>query len=403
MLGKRSLRLRLIVPVVVTLALAGAAGQYLRPIPATQLLSTVSSSIRIPGKAPRLPWPTAGEAAVDVDGVGTIGSFGGNQPEPIGSVAKIMTALLVVKTHPVGVGLPGPELTITPQDVATYLADLAGQQSVVPVVAGEQLSELQALQALLIPSGNNIATLLADWDAGSEATFVAQMNQEAARLGMHHTHYADASGLSAETVSTAVDQTALAEAAMADSTFSSIVALAQATLPIAGVVYNVNAEVTHDGFVGVKTGSTPEAGGCFVFAAQRGVAGHVVTVVGAVLGQGGVSELDTALGEGKALVDASFSDLTEYTVVPRGGQLASLSQPWTKAVSIGAPSAIGIVGWPGLVVRTEVTSNRLTDRVAPKQLVGDFHLEVGQASLVVPLRAPVALMPPTLRWRLTRL
>ena len=84
------------------------------------------------------------------------------------------------------------------------------------VRVGEQLSELQALEGALIPSGDNIIQLLATWDAGSTRAFVKRMNALARRLGMDHTHYAGPSGVNPATVSTASDQLRLAAAAMAN-------------------------------------------------------------------------------------------------------------------------------------------------------------------------------------------
>jgi serine-type D-Ala-D-Ala carboxypeptidase (penicillin-binding protein 5/6) len=69
-------------------------------------------------------------------------------------------------------------------------------------VRGEKLTELQALQAMLIPSGNNIASLLARWDAGSQAAFVAKMNFAVGPLGLRSTRCADVSGADPATAST---------------------------------------------------------------------------------------------------------------------------------------------------------------------------------------------------------
>jgi D-alanyl-D-alanine carboxypeptidase (penicillin-binding protein 5/6) len=52
-------------------------------------------------------------------------------------------------------------IPVSADDVATYQSEKSQGQSVLPVAAGEQLSEYQALEALLVPSGNNIADLLA--------------------------------------------------------------------------------------------------------------------------------------------------------------------------------------------------------------------------------------------------
>lgn len=395
-------RVKLTVALVLAILVAGAVAQYLRPIPSVRLVRTVAAQLRVPGSAPTLPWPTTGEAVVAVEGVGTVGSHGGNQPEAIGSVAKVMTALLILKAHPIQAGGSGPEITVTPQDVATYRADSAAGDSVVPVAAGEQLSELQALQALLVPSGDNIASLLAQWDAGSESAFVAQMNAEATRLGLRHTHYADVSGVSPATVSTAADQTRLAEVAMANPTFASIVALPQVDLPVAGLTYNVDSQVTHDNFIGIKTGWTPAAGGCFVFAAQRPVDGRSTTVVGAVLGQGGVTQLANAINAAVALVNSTFSTLTAYTVVPRDGAVAALTQPWAASVTIPSPQSLSVVGWPGLVLQTELRAHSLSDRVASGQVVGEFRIYSGQFARAITLRAPTTISAPSIRWRLTR-
>jgi len=137
------------------------------------------------------------------------------------------------------------------------------------VVPGEKLTERQALEALLIPSGNNIGAMLAGWDAGSQGAFVAEMNAQAGSLGLRSTRYADASGADPATVSTAGDQFVLTLRALQIPAFRQIVAMPQVTLPVAGVVYNVNSALGHDGIVGVKTGSSSPAGGCLAFAAIR--------------------------------------------------------------------------------------------------------------------------------------
>jgi serine-type D-Ala-D-Ala carboxypeptidase (penicillin-binding protein 5/6) len=218
--------------------------------------ATVTSAMRsgaFTGRPLRLAWPRQGEAAVGVQGVGLIGFHGSGRATPIASLAKVMTAYLVLADHPLSGGEPGPQITVTPADVVVYRADEAAGQSVVAVRAGERLTERQALEGLLLPSGNNIATLLARWDAGSERAFVAKMNSRAQTLGLLHTRYTDASGVQAGTVSTAVDQVRLAMRAIVLPAFRQTVAMAQATLPVAGRQYNKNALLGKDGIFGVKT------------------------------------------------------------------------------------------------------------------------------------------------------
>src|SRR5205823_13839890 len=145
-----------------------------------------------------------------------------------------MTADPVLRGRPIGVGDDGPAITLTDPEVAD--TDRRGRQreAVVPIVAGEQLTERQTLQALLLPSANNIAAVLARWDSGSAARFVAHMNATARSLGMTRTRYTDPSGYDDATVSTAADQMRIVGRTMGLAVFASIVATPSATLPVAG-------------------------------------------------------------------------------------------------------------------------------------------------------------------------
>ncbi|HZE03854.1 MAG TPA: hypothetical protein VE127_01445 [Solirubrobacteraceae bacterium] len=229
---------------------------------------------------------------------------GPNQHEaPIASVAKVMTAYLVLRDHPLRAGQDGPTITLTESDVADTERRRQRNESVVPVAAGEQLTELQALQALLLPSANNIAAVLARWDAGSLRRFVAEMNAVARSLGMADTHYTDPSGFDAGTVSTAADQMRIVERAMRVSVFASIVATPSAALPVAGTVHNTDRLLGQGGFVGIKTGSDEAAGGCFAFRAIRPIDGRRTTITGVVLGQPGSGSLTAGLAAAAAIVD----------------------------------------------------------------------------------------------------
>src|SRR5207302_547813 len=75
----------------------------------------------------------------------------------IASIAKVMTAYLVLRDHRLRLGQDGPTITLTDDDVADTDRRRGQRESVVSIAAGEQLTERQALQALLLPSANNIA------------------------------------------------------------------------------------------------------------------------------------------------------------------------------------------------------------------------------------------------------
>ncbi|MFZ1997533.1 MAG: hypothetical protein WAU75_25670, partial [Solirubrobacteraceae bacterium] len=203
-------------------------------------------------------WPLRGQAAlVLADGRPAVSPR--EQPAPIASLAKVMTAYLTLKHYPLSGARDGFTITATEDRVQSE----AQGQSVVAVRAGEHLTERQLLEALLIPSGNNIAWMLATRVAGSETSFVAEMNGTARALGMDHTLYTDPSGFDPGTVSTAADQLRVFERAMRFPVFRQIVSMPSVTLPVAGTVTNYNPLIAQ-GYVG-KTGSDSAAGGCLAF------------------------------------------------------------------------------------------------------------------------------------------
>lgn len=125
----------------------------------------------------------------------------------------------------------GPSIAVQQSEAAAYPSQARDGDSLVPVAAGEMLTERQALEALLLPSADNMAWILARWDAGSQTAFVARMNATARRLGMTGTSYTDPSGLDPSTVSTAADQVRLGPAAMRVPALAAIVAMPMALVP----------------------------------------------------------------------------------------------------------------------------------------------------------------------------
>jgi D-alanyl-D-alanine carboxypeptidase (penicillin-binding protein 5/6) len=291
---------------VVIAAIAATVGHQLlaSSSPTTASLVDVARSERRAALGEALPssvWPAQGQAAFVLTGQAQIQAGPNQHAAAIASVAKVMTAYLVLRDHPLRLGQEGPTITLTDADVADTDRRHGQHESVVSIAAGEQLTERQALHALLLPSANNIAAVLARWDAGSTDRFVARMNAAARSLGMTHTRYTDPSGYDDATVSTAADQLRIVDRAMRLPVFASIVATPSATLPVAGTVHNTNVLLGHDGFVGVKTGSDDAAGGCFAFRAIRWIDGKRTTITGVVLGQPG--QVEAGLAAADAMVD----------------------------------------------------------------------------------------------------
>lgn len=376
----------------VTLRLVG-------PLPAPRVVQLLPHTYVVPGQPPTMPWPAAGQAMVEVEGLGGLGSSGEVKPVPIASVAKVMTAYLVLRDHPMSPAEDGPTLTVSQQEADAYPDQLATGQSLVPVNAGESLTERQALDALLLPSANNVAQILARWDAGSPAAFVDEMNRTAKQLGMKHTRYTDPSGLDPTTVSTAIDQVTLARAAMKVPALAQIVATPQATLPLAGVVKNVNTQLGQDGIVGVKTGSTDQAGGCLVFAADISVAGRQLRMIGAVLNPG--PAMADAFAASRTLIQAVGGLLHPYRVVRAGQPVANVLGPLGGTTTLAAGADLNVVGWPGLHYRIDTLAT-VPERIAAAVGVGTLRLSTSDqagtaadaAATTTVLQTTGALVPP---------
>jgi serine-type D-Ala-D-Ala carboxypeptidase (penicillin-binding protein 5/6) len=247
-------------------------------------------------------WPLRGQGAY-VLGNGRPAVSPYQRPVPIASVAKVMTAYVVLEHHPLRAGDGGRRFVVGQRDVVDTEKRRRGGQSVVGVRAGERLTERDALMAILLPSANNIAVLVARQVSGSVASFVAEMNRAARALGMPHTTYTDPSGYDDGTVSTALDQLRLARRVAKDETLAAMMATRTYWLPVAGAVTNTNTLLGHDGFVGMKTGSDAAAGGCLMFRAVWPTASGNRSLIGVVLGQRGGNLLTAGLYAAKQLVD----------------------------------------------------------------------------------------------------
>jgi D-alanyl-D-alanine carboxypeptidase (penicillin-binding protein 5/6) len=344
-----------------------------------------------------LAWPQIGSAALDIPSLGVLESYN-NKVVPIASLTKMMTAYVALKKRPLGIGETGPCLDVTSEDVTTYdeMSDL--DESSVVVVEGEQLCESDLLNGLLVHSAGNYAVMLANMVAGSMTTFIADMNQDARTLGLRGTFYADVTGFSPDSVSTALDQAKLATLIMKSPLIRSIVLQPSVTLPVAGVVSSFTPFVGVDNVIGVKSGRTAEAGGCDVMAMtfQDGSATRVVYAV--VLGQEGGDLLGPAGDAALALANSAVASRLHYTFEARRaiGELG-----WDgQHVAFGLTQRREVWWWPAQTnVRATVSLRRFTSTIHRGEVVG--HLKVrGVSRHTFTLRALGNLSPPTLLQRL---
>ncbi|MFD5837585.1 D-alanyl-D-alanine carboxypeptidase [Streptomyces collinus] len=398
-------RVKIWTPLVLLLVVVFAVVQSVRPLPSPTLELTAKDSYTFEGGKVDIPWPTKGQAALDVQGIGTFGSSGEQKPVPIASVAKVMTAYVILRDHPLKSGADGPKIPI---DQAAQDQSDAGQESTVDVTKGDAITEREALESILIASANNVARLLARWDAGSEKAFVQKMNDAAADLGMKNTTYTDPSGLNNTTVSTAVDQVKLAKAAMQQPVFREVAAM-MSYVDYKGKKHdNWNRLVGYNDVTGIKTGTTTSALGNLVFAAKKDVNGETRRIIGAVVRQpaGGPDNtiLGAALHEGDKLIRAAQGALESATILKKGDIVGYADDGLGGRTPVAVTKDVTAVGWAGLSVKLTFAADDLPHTAKAGTKVGTLTVGDGTTSAVkVPVALQKDLVEPGFTAKLTRL
>jgi D-alanyl-D-alanine carboxypeptidase (penicillin-binding protein 5/6) len=349
------------------------------------------------GTTASLAWPSVGSAALDIPALGVLTSHH-QAIVPIASLTKMMTAYVALQELPLSIGETGPCHSVTSDDVETYDRLVGLDASSVPVVVGEQLCENELLEGVLVHSAANYAVMLANMTGDSYTDFVAQMNEDAQKLGLLLTTYVDVTGLSDEDVSTAADQARLAVVLMNSALVRSIVIQTSVILPVGGVENSFTPDVGIDNVIGVKSGRTLAAGGCDVMAVtfRDGDATHVLYAV--VLGQQG-GDLLTPAGEAAlALANSAVASRQHYTLAAHRafGELAYDG----RRVGFGLTRSREFWWWPAqgqLHVRVQL--RRITRNVRRNEIVGQLIVS-GPVHATLALHALGSLNAPTLLQRL---
>jgi D-alanyl-D-alanine carboxypeptidase (penicillin-binding protein 5/6) len=370
------------------------------PPPLAVVRSVMPSSGLVPGSAPAITWPAGVQSAIAIPVLGVTAKSGGQVAQPIASLTKLMTAHLVLTDHPLSVGEQGASITITASDVALYETDLESDQTNIEVAAGEVLTEDQLLEGMLVHSASNFADLLAIWDAGSVAAFVTKMNASAAPLGMTQTQYADASGFSTQSVSTAADQVKVASVDIVNPVFDQIINMPAVTLPIVGTVGTTTPLLGNDNVVGVKSGFTSAAGGCDVLALREDIHGVPVEVLAVTVGDHMGADVITNAGlQALSIARLAISSVRDVEVASRGQQLAVASVSG-HSVPVVAASELSVLAWPGQRVTESVQITRHPRAGTPAGWrLGSVTFRVGHEKLQTALRTGKRLPSLTLLQR----
>src|SRR5215204_2987103 len=283
---------------------------------------------------------------------------------PIASTTKIMVALIALER---GVDLD-EEVTISDQ-AERFVGSV---YSNVGLIRGERLSVRELLVASLVPSGTEADYALAEHLGGGGGkagveNFVEEMNRKAKSMGLENTHFENPAGLdSSEHYSSARDLAKIAGAAMEYPEFREIVDTDTATISTQSreiEVYNTNNLLyTYGPAIGVKTGTSPEAGPTLVAAAKEGDESYVAVVLDANGDQYRFTAAQKAL-------DFAFADYEREALVREGQVYEKVGLPFRREESVGLAAAedVPALAGPGLEVERRTT----TDEPPPEARSGE--------------------------------
>lgn len=395
----------LIAAVVLATVLVAAGGAYATnaataELPAASVAAMPPVSNALDASAPA--WPAYGSGAVAAVGVegteedGLLARYGSQDVLPTGSIAKVVTALMILAARPLADGTDGEIITFTSADVQYYNETVAENGSHAPVTAGLQLTERQALTAMMLPSANNYAKSLAIWAYGSEAAFLSASRVWLDGQKLTRTSLADTSGLSPATVSTTAEMVRLGELLVTDPVLAPIVALPTATLPGVGTLENTNSLLGRSGIDGIKTGTTDEAGSCLLFSLDATIEGQAVTLVGVVVGAQTHQQLTADVLTLIPSIEAGFHTLPLSTT---GQDYGSLTSAWGEKVVAETAEARSVLVWGDVSTTTTVALDPV-EVVADGGRVGTATVQVNGTPYELPLVADGAIGDPGFGWRI---
>jgi D-alanyl-D-alanine carboxypeptidase (penicillin-binding protein 5/6) len=255
-------------------ALVGAT--LLAVVGVTTVTAAVTDAVRgsqaeiVPPTGDLPPIAAAAYVVVDGDTGEPLATFNADQPRPVASLVKLMTARLVLDAGQLDDTATVPPLRIT------------SDESQAGLEPGDRVSRGELLHAMLVASANDAARTLAVDVAGDERRFVDMMNAEAAAADLDATRYANPDGLDDPAQhSSAADVARLARDLMQDPVFRGIVAAESTTLNGGELPATNDLLGAYRGADGIKTGHTDEAGWSIAASATREGRSIVAVVLGA--------------------------------------------------------------------------------------------------------------------------
>lgn len=353
-------------------------------------------SIQAPAAA-ETSLPAYGASAITALGYdGPLAQGGTSEAVPMASITKLVTALTVLAAHPIGADDPGPTITMSSADVASYRDYVAQNGSVAPVRAGWIFTEREVIEIMLIDSANNYADTLVRWAFGSIDAYVGAAQVWLADNGLVNTTVVEASGLDPRNTATITDVLRLGELALANPVVAEIVRTASIDIDQIGTVENTNALIGREGVDGIKTGTLYSFGANLLFSSTIQVGSESIRLVGAVLGGPDHPTINAAIAD---LISQARAGFREVQLVAAGETFASYTTPWEAEARAVAAESASVVVWGNTPITVEATADGIRLGEAG-ETVGQAVFTAGHQTRTVPLVLSDDIDDPGPWWRL---
>lgn len=406
----RGLRIAgLVTAIVLVLALV-ASGGYVAwaltaPLP-DPTLEWHAPSVETPGPA-QIDLPSFGASAVSVGGAdvylgesasGIWLTSGAQDAQPMASVSKIITALVVLEKYPLAdASDPGPTITFSKADHDLYDQYYVRGATIAAMPTGTTMSLHDALATMLIPSASNYAEAIARWAFGSVAGFRSAARAWLDAHGLSGTTVVEPTGLDARNVSTPADLVAAGKLAAADPTISAIAATSSLTLPGPGAMQNTNALLGVEGITGLKTGNLGYGTYAFLFTAGLDVGALHLDVAGAI--QGGATR-ESVNADALRILDSLRRGFHDVRVGDAGQKVGTVTAPWGGSTDVVIADDVDLFTWSDTPITVEVIMADARE-FARGDVVGELTWTAGPHEARTNLIVAESLDPPTEWWRLT--
>lgn len=315
-------------------------------------------------------------------------------PRATASLAKLITVQVVLDKYPLAAGESGPLITMSGDDEARYWWTVNIGGSNARVVTGEQISERQLIEGILLASANNMADSLAIWAFGSMDGYHQAANEWLARHGLTSTTVGgDASGFDPATKSTPTDLCKIMLLAAEEPILAEIMAEPEVTLPTGDVIHTTNQLLGQNGIFAGKTGYTDEAGRGMVVASQQIIGDTEIVVAGVSLSN---DSYQTAFNTTAQLIAAMPQNLRVLNL-NSDVSVGEIAAPWTSNRHIITAHGLVVPYWvdqPPMITAT--VADTIGDSLSPNSIIGRLVVDDSEVNLIVTDGLPAA----TASWRL---